>query len=86
MLASLVADIPSDFANGVDDRMRSSVVEKARTRLANTIISVLSPKYMAIALLCQRHVPVVNGRAYGDRTAESVLPQSEEPLTFPRLY
>ena len=38
MLGSLVPDIPSHFANGVDDRMGSSVLEKAATRLANTIM------------------------------------------------
>jgi|SRR6516165_9226146 len=53
--------------------MGSSVLEKAATRLANTIISVLSPKSVAIALLGERHVSVVSGRAYGDGTAESVF-------------
>jgi hypothetical protein len=37
---------------------------------------------MAIVLLCQRHVSVVNGLAYGDETAESVFATVEEPLSI----
>jgi hypothetical protein len=73
MLASLVP-IPGHFANGVDDRMGSLVLQKAAQRLANTIISVLAPQHMAIGIALptvsfsgEWNVPMAMGRA------ESVL-------------